>query len=153
MIKKWIDKFQGIPQALQKQIILRSATCATSLLLLIVVTILYMDLYLSLSCSIFFLFFGGSTTSLLVLSFGKKYVMVEGRCCKLEKTSIRKRVRIITIDSGQYMVKFLLKQYLRNIEVGDRVTAYISEKTQVFEEDGCQIPSDYLALEIRKGSS
>lgn len=50
------EKFNSIPEALQKQIIIRVGASGLSLLLVVVVIAMYRDVYLSLAFVLFFLF-------------------------------------------------------------------------------------------------
>ena len=55
MIKRWKEEFQEIPLALKNQILLRAGAGTLCLFLLIVIAIVYQDIYLCLS----FILFGG----------------------------------------------------------------------------------------------
>lgn len=146
------EKFKGLPAALQKQIILRLAACALSLLLLVVTLVVYGDLYLCLPFAVFCLFFGAFGVLLLFRAINGKFVVVEGQCSKVERTAIRKKSKIIYFVSEPHSVKLPVRHRIKNLEVGDLVLVYVSENTPVYQEEGFQVLSGYLALEIRKGS-
>lgn len=145
------EKFKGLPAALQKQIILRLAACTLSLLLFVVMLAVYRDLYLCLPFAVFFLFFGVFGALLFFRAADGKFVVVEGQCSKVERTAIRKKPRTIYFVSEPHSVKLLVRQRIKNIEAGDSITVYVSENAPVYQEEGCQILSGYLAIEIRKG--
>ena len=72
------EKFQKLPPALQKQILIRFGASVLSLLLLIIVALLYRDLYLCISFLLFGAVFGVAGGLLLFRSFAGRYVLVEG---------------------------------------------------------------------------
>lgn len=145
------EKFKGLPAALQKQIILRLAACALSLLLFVVMLAVYRDLYQCLPFVVFCLFFGAFGALLLFRAADGKFVVVDGQCNKVERTAIRKRPKTIYFVSEPHSVKLPVRHRIKNIEAGDSVTVYVSENAPVYQEEGCQILSGYLAIEIRKG--
>lgn len=146
------EKFKDLPEALQKQIELRLAACALSLLLFVVTLAVYRDLYLCLPFVVFCLFFGVFGALLLFRATDGKFVVIEGQCSKVERTAIRKKPKIIYFVSEPHSVKLSVRHRIKNIEAGDCVMVYVSENTPVYQEEGCQVLSGYLALEIRKGS-
>lgn len=145
------EKFKDLPEALQKQIELRLAACALSLLLFVVTLAVYRDLYLCLPFAVFCLFFGAFGALLFFRAADGKFVVVEGQCSKVERTAIRKKPRTIYFVSEPHSVKLQVRQRIKNIEAGDSITVYVSENAPVYQEEGCQILSGYLAIEIRKG--
>ena len=108
------EKFNSIPEALQKQIIIRVGASGLSLLLVVVV--------------------------------------IEGECTEVERTTLRKRPKVIYFTAEPHNVKLHVRQRLRNIAVGDRLVVYASENTPVYQNEGCQILSGYLALTVKKGN-
>ncbi len=146
------DKFKKLPEALQKQVIMRLGAAALSLLLTVVVIALYRDLYLSLAFVLFSLFFGISGTVLFIRATDGKYIEIEGQCTKVERTPIRKRPKTIYLEADPHTVKLQVRDRLKKVSVGDTAIVYVSESTPVYQEEGCQILSGYLAMEIRKGS-
>lgn len=145
------EKFKDLPETLQKQIVLRLAACALSLLLFVVTLAVYRDLYLCLPFAVFCLFFGAFGALLFFRAVDGKFVVVEGQCSKVERTAIRKKPRTIYFVSEPHSVKLQVRQRIKNIEAGDSITVYVSENAPVYQEEGCQILSGYLAIEIRKG--
>lgn len=146
------EKFKSLPEALQKQIIIQFGACALSLLLLLVVLVMYRDLYLCLSFVLFSLFFGISGVLLLLRAVDGKYVVIEGVCSKVERTALRKRPKTIYFKAELHTVKLQTRQRLKNISTGDTVVLYVSENTPVYEAEGCQILSAYLAMYVKKGA-
>ena len=126
------DKFKHLPDALQKQVVLRLAIGAGFFVLFLVVQFCMGDIYFSLPCVVF----GGVMIvngGLLFYNSTKgNFISVRGVCRQIETTGIRKRVRNLYIDTEPYILK------------------YLSEKTPVYEQDNGYMICSYYALEIRK---
>ncbi len=146
------EKFKKIPQALQKQIIIKYGAALVSLFLMAVSLLLERNLYLSLSFLIFFAFFGFSASQLLYRSAAGQFIMICGQCTRLERTPIRRHIRTLYLWADPHTVKVQITGKLRNINVGDAVAIYVSDNTPVYESEGCQQLSTYLAIDIFEGS-
>lgn len=145
------EKFEKIPPPLQKQIIIRCGAALVSLLLMVVSLLLEGNLYLSLSVLLFFAFYGFSALQLLYRAVTDQIVVIRGRCTGLEKTPIRRRIKTIYLWSDPHTVKIQLAGRLRNVDEGDIITVYTATGTPVYENEGCQQLSTYLAIDILKG--
>ena len=146
------EKFKKIPQALQKQIIIKYGAALVSLLLMTVSLLLERNLYLPLSFLIFFAFFGFSASQLLYRSAAGQFIMICGQCIRLERTPIRRYIRTLYLWADPHTVKVQIAGKLRNINVGDAVAIYVSDNTPVYESEGYQQLSTYLAIDIFEGS-
>lgn len=121
------EKFQKLPPALQKQILIRFGASVLSLLLLIIVALLYRDLYLCISFLLFGAVFGVAGGLLLFRSFAGRYVLVEGVCQQVEQTAIRKKTKSIYFTTEPYVVKVRLRHRLKEIAVGDHIAVFVSD--------------------------
>ena len=146
------EKFKKIPQPLQKQIIIKYGAALVSLLLMTVSLILERNLYLPFSFLIFFAFFGFSASQLLYRAAAGQFVMIYGQCIRLERTPIRRHIRTLYLWADPHTVKVQITGKLWNINVGDAVAIYVSDNTPVYESEGCQQLSTYLAIDIFEGS-
>lgn len=144
------DKFKRLPEALQKQVVLRLAIGAGFFILFLIVQLCMGDIYFSLPCVIF----GGvmivNGGLLLYNSTKGNFISVRGVCRQIETMGIRKRVRNIYIDTEPYILKLPVRQRIRNLDKGDTIIVYLSEKTPVYEQDNGYMICSYYALEIRK---
>lgn len=144
------DKFRHLPDALQKQVVLRLAIGAGFFALFLVVQFSMGDIYFSLPCVVF----GGVMIvngGLLFYNSAKgNFISVRGVCRQIETTGIRKRVRNIYMDMEPYILKLSVRQRIRNLDKGDTIVVYLSEKTPVYEQDNGYMICSYYALEIRK---
>lgn len=144
------DKFKHLPDALQKQVVLRLAIGFGFFVLFLIVQFCMGDIYFSLPCVVFggvmivnggLLFYNGTEGN---------FVSVRGVCRQIETTGIRKRVRNLYIDTEPYILKLPVRQRIRNLDKGDTIIVYLSEKTPVYEQDNGYMICSYYALEIRK---
>lgn len=144
------DKFKHLLDALQKQVVLRLAIGAVFFVLFLIVQFCMGDIYFSFPCVVF----GGVMIvngGLLFYNSTKgNFISVRGVCRQIETTGIRKRVRNLYIDTEPYILKLTVRQRIRNLDKGDTIIVYLSEKTPVYEQDNGYMICSYYALEIRK---
>ena len=144
------DGFKRLPQALQRQVVIRLAAGAGFILMFLAVQLGLGDIYLSLPC----LFFGGVMIvngSLLFYNGVKgNFIRVQGVCRQVETAGIRKRIRNICIGTELYTIKMPIRHRIRNLDKGDTVIVYLSEKTPVYEQENGYMVCSYYALEIGK---
>ena len=145
------DEFRRLPEALQRQILLRLAIGASFFILFLVIQIYSKDFYFSFPC----LLLGGMLTIngclLFYNSVKGNFISVQGVCIQTETTVIRKRMKNLYIDAGPYTLKIQVRYRIKNPNQGDTVIVYLSEKTPVYEQDDGYKICSYYALEIRKG--
>lgn len=91
------DKFNKIPAALQKQIILRFGMGILVFFLFIIVSICYRNLYFSLPCFLlsFVLFAYG--IFLFYNCIENKYLILEGTCVEVLTKRVRKKIKSIIL--------------------------------------------------------
>lgn len=149
------DGFKQMPEAMQRQIIVRFAVAALFTLLFFVILFGFGDVYLYLPCFIFAGFFIVNAISMLYNGVKGNFVAVGGVCTHIDATPIRKRVKSITLQYEAEEPKYLtvsVRQRMKRLTVGDTVTVYLSEKTPVYEQDGSYLIYGYYAIVTRKGA-
>ena len=146
------EKFQNFPQALQKQILLRLGAGALSLLAFTVIAILYRDFYLCVSFLLFAIVFGAVGILLYLQIDRGDYVIVTGICQQVERTTLKRRAKTVYFSMEPHTIKVRLRHRIKDINTGDGITVYVSEKMPVYEEDGCELLNSYWAIEIKKGA-
>ena len=146
------EKWKTIPEILRKQITLRFGVGLFALLLFIVILIAYRDLYLALPCAILsgFLFAAAGVLGCSVIR--GDYLCITGTCTQVQKTAVRKRIKLLHLDMSGIPVQLQVKHRLKDICAGDAVTLYVTEKTPVYEKDGYQLICSYIAIEKGKGA-
>ena len=144
-------KLKGLPMAIQKQVIIRYGAAAVSLILLVLSLLMAEDPYLPLSLALIFAFFLFSASQLLYLALSGHLIEISGECIRLERTPIRRRPKALYLQVETQVVRLQITGTLRNAEPGDLVTVYASDSAPVYENEGCQQLSGYLAISIQRG--
>ena len=145
------EKFKTLPEALQWQILSRFAGGVGFFLLFIVIMIFYRNVYLWLPSLFFMVMLIVSGAILFYNSIKGNYVSVSGVCENIEVTGIRRRVKRITLKLEENSLTVSIKHRIKKLKTGDTVIVYLSEKTQVYQQDSGFAVFDYLALELRNG--
>ena len=98
-----------------------------------------------------FRLYGFSALQLLYRAVTDQIVVIRGHCTGLEKTPMRRRIKTLYLWSDPHTVKIQIAGKLRNVDEGDIITVYTATGTPVYENEGCQQLSTYLAIDILKG--
>ena len=149
------ERFKQLPEALQKQIIIRFAAATLFSLLFVIILILHGDAYLYIPCLLFAGLLIANTTLLQYNSLNGNFVSVSGLCTHIETTTFRKRIKSITLEYEGEKDKLLtiyVKERIRRLKVGDTVIVYLSEKNPVYTRDREYWINSYYAIEVRKGA-
>lgn len=144
-------KFKQLPEALQKQIIIRFAVALLFSLLFVTILVISGDAYLYIPC----LLFAGSlfvNTALLQYNcLSGNFISVSGVCTHIDATPFRNRIKSIALkldDNKQLTIS--VRRQLKRLKVGDTVIVYLPEKAHVYTRDGEYWMNSYYAFEIRK---
>lgn len=140
------EKFQQIPEPLQKQILFRMASGVIALIMVFVVLVYSRDVRFLIPGILFLLISMGSAASLYDRCLQHKYVVIDGTCAEIERTGIRKRIKALYLRNEIYTIKLMGIRRVKNILVGDVLRVYIADSTAVYEMDGNQVICSYLAL-------
>lgn len=107
----------------------------------------FRDIYLLLPALCFAIFFILNGLWVFFETDAGKYVVIEGRCTGIEKTPLRKRIKNIHIETDDITVKVIVKQRMKQLDIGDNIRVYVFEKTPVYDQEQCKLLCSYLALE------
>ena len=141
-------KFKQFPQVLQKQILIRITAGFIALLMLIIIFAYRGSLELMFPCIGFSALFFISALLLYIRCDEGRYVVIQGICTEIDKTGIRRKVKDIYIKGDQFTIRIARPTMkLRNLNVGDRITIYLTDNTPVYEMDGCKVVCNTLAVE------
>ena len=141
------EKYLSLPEPLRRQVLFRFSMSLLSLCLLPVAIITGSDWRFCIPFTALAIFFAANG---MILIRGK-YIVIEGTCTEVEKTSICKRVKALTLRSEPHTIKLQVgRQRIKSLAVGDTVIVYISPNTAVYDVDGLKQINTYLAIE-RKG--
>lgn len=144
------DEFGRLPQALQRQFSIRLAAGAGFILLFLAVQLGLGDIYLSLPCLLFGSVMIVNGSLLFYNGINGNFIRVQGICRQVETAGIRKRIRNIRIGTELHTIKLPVRYRIRNLNKGDTVIVYLSEKTPVYEQENEYMVCGYYALEIGK---
>lgn len=145
------EKLKGLPMAIRKQVIIRYGAAAVSLILLVISLLMAEDPYLPLSLALIFAFFLFSASQLLYLALSSHLIEISGECIRLERTPIRRRPKALYLQVEAQVVRLQITGKQRDVDAGDQVTVYVSDNAPVYENEGCQQLSGYLAISIQRG--
>lgn len=144
------EKLQGLPAALQRQILLRLGIGVVSFLLFFVILFLSWDIYLCIPCLILSAFLIVNGGSLFYNCIKGTYVVVQGVCSEIETKGIYKKVKAIYIAADGKQLKIPVRQRIKKLRAGDTVTVYMSNRTPIYEDGNVFTVCSYHALDIRK---
>ena len=142
--------FKQIPEPLQKQILFR--LCGGIGILFLTITFLYstLDFFSVLACAAIVLLCFISSISLFRRAIIGDYVVINGECQEVSLTAVRKRTKMITLqtDGGQKL-QVMIKQRLKKVATGSKVTLYVAANMPVYEKGDALILHSYLAIDTR----
>lgn len=144
------ERFKQLPEALQKQIIIRFVVAILFTLLFFVILCVFGDIYLYIPCLGFAGFLIVNAILLLYNSAKGNYVSVRGVCKHIETTPIQKRIKSITLqyeDETPKLLSISIRERMKRLSIGDTVIVYLSEKTPVYNRDGGYLIYGYYAIE------
>lgn len=145
------ERLIQIPGPLRKQLLLRLGGCVFSIAMLVIVLLSAVEATLLLPCFLLVVICLGSGWLLWERCVQKRYVVIEGTCTDIERSSLHKRIKAIYIRQGEKTVKIAGMGAIKNLCVGDTVTVYVADTTDVYEVDGYLVVCSYLAI-VRGGT-
>lgn len=119
-------------------------------LLFLVIQCCFGSINFSLPCLMFGTVMIVSAGLLLYNCIRGNFVCVQGVCVQVEVSGIRKRIKSFCLDTGQKLLKVSVCRKIYNLDKGDTVTVYLSDKAPVYEREGGCIICSYYALAVRK---
>ncbi len=140
-----------MPEALTKGIMSRIGIGGILLIVSIFVSVLWRDVYLTLPCLLFSIYFLLNGIQLYRIAAGNNYVIVTGRCSFIERTKFRRKISSITfITEEKIAIKLFIKHRIQNFQEGDQVKVYISKQTPVYDNGESKVLCSYLAIQTGK---
>lgn len=141
------EKFARIPEPLRIQILFRLGIGVVSAILLITALLIGGDWRFCIPCAALAVFFLGGGVLLFFRGTDGRYVVIEGVCTEIERSTLRRRLKSFSLQGKQFPIRIMnQRQRIRGLAVGDTLTVYVSEKALVYEMDGCRIVNSYIAL-------
>lgn len=143
------EAFKELPQALQRQVILRAGFSLGFVFIFIALLVTTNDLYAILPAIAMVAFCAGSAAHLFRRAITKDYVMVTGVCEEVSKTLFTRRIKTIIISTEQHVIQVSPWHRPRRVPRGACIELYISPRTLVYEKDGVQVLHGYLAMAVK----
>lgn len=145
------DKMKALPMPLQKQVVFQFGAGIVFMLLMVLIWILFSDVYFALPCLLLSWFLLVNSIRLFFKGSNGSYICIRGTCVQIETFGFRKSIKSIEIAFDGYLVKIPIRQRMKRLSTGDIVSVYLSEKAPVFEQDGAYLVCSYYALKAEKG--
>ena len=144
------EKIRQLPEALQKVALYRGLVGCISLILFVAVMAFMVEFRFAFPCLLLSVYMIVNTAFLIYNCVRGRYVMVKGECLEIERTAIRKKLRSFTVKTEDNILTVHAKHKMKKFDIGDEITAYISEKTPVYEQDGGYKVYDFYAVEVKR---
>jgi len=113
------EKFMQIPAPLRRQILLRCAGAGLGVAMFLIVLIYSTDWRFMVPCAAAAVFCLSSAALLFDRCIRGKYVVITGICTEIDRTSIRKRIKAIYLQTEEHQIKLVGVRPVRNLIVGD----------------------------------
>ena len=141
------EKFKQIPYALRKQILLRCAGAGLSSAMLLFVLVYSRDWRFFIPCVVVAILCIVSSVLLFSRCVREKYVVITGVCTEVERTSIRKRIKALHLQTEEHCVRLVGIRGLRSLSIGETLSLYVADNTPVYSVEGSNVICNYIALE------
>lgn len=147
-----MTKLKELPPPLARQIVFRFVGAGLSLFACICSFLLYGEPYLSISLLAIALVVGISGAWFYYTVATGQYVVVEGRCQKVEQTYLFRKNKSVYVFADPHTIKVVPHRRNMEVQVGDMLRFYIASRTPVYHADHCKVLIGYMAMEILKGA-
>lgn len=148
-----LKSYKNFPPILQKQILMRLTGSVLGLFCVLVILISHSQWQLIFPGLVISLSFFISASNLFFRCEEKRYIVIHGICRGFERTSIRKQIKAIYLESDGKSVKVLCTYKGRPIKEGDQATIYVADTASVYDVDGEYIICNILAIGREQNSS
>lgn len=129
------EQFKTIPNLLQKQILIRMSGCCIGITVLLILLINGSRWQLFLPAVIITIYFLLGTINLFFRCTEGRYVELRGICKAIERSTVRKRVKALHIESDGRSIKLIPHQNTGSVREGDSLIIYLAENASVYEVD------------------
>ena len=145
-----IKAFRQIPKPLQKQILYRLGYGAAILLVTVMLLFYTMELFSVLACVFIMIFFTANSFLLFRRAVIGDYVVISGECLDVTLTAIKRRTKMVILcTEDKRIIKIMIKQRLKKIDIGSKIILYVASNVPVYESSGVYLLNSYLALDMK----
>jgi hypothetical protein len=142
--------FKQIPEPLQKQILYRLGYGITIFVVTLILLFYKMELFSILACIFISIFFFASSFLLFRKAIIGDYVIICGECLGVTQTVIKRQIKMIILRTeNNRTLKVMMKQRLKNFNVGLKIKFYVAKNVPVYEKEGIHLLYSYLAFDIK----
>ena len=141
-----LKSYKNFPPIHQKQILMRLTGSVLGLFCVLVILISHSQWQLIFPGLVISLSFFISASNLFFRCEEKRYIVIHGTCHGFERTSVRKHIKAIYLESDGKSVKVLYTYKGRPIKEGDQVTIYVADTASVYEVNDEYIICSILAI-------
>ena len=142
--------FKQIPGPLQKQILYRLGYGIAALFVTIILFYYTMEFFFVFACVIVMIFFAANSFSLFRRAVIGDYVVITGECIEVTVTPIKRRIKTVILRTEEHcMLKVTVRQKLKMINAGEKITIYLAANMPVYEKDGVHWLNSYLAIDMK----
>ena len=144
------ELYLALPDVLRKQIVFHFWILILAIVLFFIVLGCFADLILALPC-LFLCVFSIIRTGILFCHCAiGNYLALEGQCINVEKTAFQKRIKTVTVKTEGKELKLRASYDIRNVNIGDQVTVYLSKSTPIYMKDGTYIANNFYGICVSK---
>ena len=141
------ERFQGLPSVLQKQILIRLAGSASGMVMSLLILVYHGRAQLLIPGVVICFSFLVNAAVMFFHCTGKRYVIIHGTCNEIVRSSFRRKLKAVYLESEGKSVKIMGQlQSLRNLRIGDRLEVYISDSAPVYQNDGIYVITQVMAV-------
>ena len=140
------EKFMQIPAPLRRQILLRCAGAGLGVAMFLIVLIYSTDWRFMVPCAAAAVFCLSSAALLFDRCIRGKYVVITGICTEIDRTSIRKRIKAIYLQTAEHTVRVVGIKAVRNLAIGDSLKLFVADNTPVYNMEGCNVICAYITM-------
>lgn len=140
------EQFMRIPQALRKQIWLRCGGAGMGVVMLLIVLLYSTDWRFMIPCVAAIVLCLISAAMLYYRCLQGRYVEIIGVCTEIERTGIRKRIKVIYLQTAEHTVCVVGIKAVRNLAIGDSLKLFVADNTPVYNMEGCNVICAYITM-------
>lgn len=141
------EALTNLPKPIKRLILWRCGIAFAALVLFAVLLGITKDFILALPCIILSLFLIVSCGILFINYCEGNVICLDCICVNLEYTILRNRIKAFQVETDCRTIRFLTRRRLRNLQIGDKFTIYLSKKTPVYERDGVDVICEFYTIE------
>ena len=144
------ELYLNMPRILKKHVIVHTGIALTALILFFIVIFCSADIILALPCFFLSALMIVKNVILFYNYIMGNYIEIKGVCSEVGRTSVRKRIKSITIKAEDKKLCLNIHNNIKNISAGDALSVYISKRAPLYYNDGIYIANDFYGISVQK---